>query len=58
MIISCFHFNEKYERAFGRIRYLIMLKRNISDVYSHKYTKILNKTFGKNSKYEKCSNTY
>ena len=36
---ALFHFNEKYERIFGGVRYL-MLKSNISDVYSHKYTKI------------------
>ena len=34
------HSNEKYERMFDRIRYLIMLKSSFSDVYSHKYTKI------------------
>ena len=53
MIISYFHFNEKYERTFGRIRYLIMLKRNISDVYFHKLrkskTKPLEKTLNMQS---------
>ena len=37
--LALFHFNEKYERIFGGVRYL-MLKSNISHVYSHKYTKI------------------
>lgn len=37
--LALFYFNEKYERIFGGVRYL-MLKSNISDVYSHKYTKI------------------
>ena len=31
---------KKYEKIFDRIKYLIMLKNNISGVYSHKYTKI------------------
>ena len=31
---------KKNEKIFGRIRYLIMLKSNISDVYFHKYPKI------------------
>ena len=35
--VDLFHSDE---RIFERIRYLIMLKSNISDVYSHKYTKI------------------
>ena len=35
-----FHFDEKYERIFDRIRYLIILKSNISDIHSHQYTKI------------------
>ena len=38
--VALFYSDEKYEKVFDRIRYLIMLKRNISDVYSHKYTKI------------------
>ena len=32
--------NEKYERNFERIRYLISLKSNIWDSYFHKYRKI------------------
>ena len=35
-----FHFDEKYMRMFDRIRYLVMLKSNISDIYSHKNTNI------------------
>ena len=35
-----FHSNEKYERTFDIIRYLIMLKISISYVVSHKYTNI------------------
>ena len=31
---------KKYGTVFDKIRYLIMWKRNISDVYSHKYTQI------------------
>ena len=34
------HSNEKYKRIFDIIRFIIMLKCNISDVYSHKYAKI------------------
>ena len=30
-----FHFDVTYKRIFDKIRYLIMLKSNISDVYSH-----------------------
>ena len=37
--LALFYFNEKYERIFGGVGYL-MLKSNISHVYSHKYTKI------------------
>ena len=37
--LAVFHSNEKYETIFDRIRYL-MLKSNISNVYSHNYTKI------------------
>lgn len=33
------HFDEKYEGIFDRIKYLILLKSNSSDVYSHKRTK-------------------
>ena len=36
--LALFHSGEKYDRIFDRIRYLIMLKNNISNVYSHKYT--------------------
>ena len=35
-----FHFDEKYMRMFDRIRYPVMLKSNISDIYSHKNTNI------------------
>ena len=35
-----FYFNEKYKTIFYRIRYFIALVSNVSDVYSHKYTKI------------------
>lgn len=35
-----FHSDEKYGIIFDRIRYLIILKSNISCAYSHKYTKI------------------
>ena len=38
--LALFHSNKKYDRTFDRIRYLIALKSNISDVYSHSYTKI------------------
>ena len=58
--LTLFHSGEKYERVFGRIRYLIMLKSNISEVYSHKYTKIKTNsddTFRKIIKYA-CNNTY
>ena len=58
--LALFHSDEKYERVFGRIRYLIMLKSNISEVYSHKYKKIKTNsddTFRKIIKYT-CSNTY
>ena len=34
------HSNEKYNKFFDKIRYLIMLKSNISYVVSHKYTEI------------------
>ena len=30
------HSDKKCERIFGRIRYLVMLKSNMSEVYSHK----------------------
>ena len=30
------HSGKKYERIFGRIRYLVMLKSSMSEVYSHK----------------------
>ena len=38
--LALFHSDEKYERIYDRIRCLIMLKTNISDVYSHKNAKI------------------
>ena len=34
---SIFDTDEKYERVFDRIRYLNMLKSNISDAYSQKF---------------------
>ena len=34
------HSNEKYNKFLDKIRYLIMLKSNISYVVSHKYTEI------------------
>ena len=37
--LASLYSDEKYERTFDRIRYFITLKRNISDVYSHKYRK-------------------
>ena len=37
---ALFHSNKKYNRSFDRIRYLLVLKSNTSDVYSNKYTKI------------------
>ena len=38
--LGLFHSNEKHGWSFDGIRYFIMLKRNISDVCFHKYTKI------------------
>ena len=38
--LALFHSYKKHERNFDIIRYLIMLKSNISDVYSNKYAKI------------------
>ena len=38
--LGLFHSDEKHERIFDRIRYLITLKNIISDVYSHKFKKI------------------
>ena len=38
--LELFQCDGKDNRTFGRIRHLIILKRNISDVYSHNYTKI------------------
>ena len=38
--LAFFHFNERYKGIFDRIRYLNLLKSNISDVYFHKYRKI------------------
>ena len=37
---DCFISNEKYEIILDRIRHLIMLKSNFSDVSFLKYTKI------------------
>ena len=37
---ASFNSDEKYKKTFERIRYLIMLKINISDLYSYKYTEI------------------
>ena len=37
--LALLYSNEKNERIFDRIIYLIMLKSIISDVYSHRYTK-------------------
>ena len=34
--LALFHSNKKYERIFDRVRYLIMLKSNISDFCSKK----------------------
>ena len=38
--LSLFPSDYKYERVFDRIRYFIVSKSNISDVYSDKYRKI------------------
>ena len=38
--LALFYSDEKYERTFNRTRYLNTVKGNISDAYSHKYTKI------------------
>ena len=59
--IVLFHFDEKYE-FFDRIRYLIMLKSNISNEYSHKYKKTkINSGYNLSLqiyiKNAKCSNT-
>ena len=40
MCLTLFHSDGKNEIFFDRITYLIMLKSNISDICSHKYTKI------------------
>ena len=37
--LTLYHSDEKYQINFDRIRYHIMLKSNISEVYLHKYTK-------------------
>ena len=37
--LALFH-SETFERIFNRIRYVNVLKSNISYVYSHKYLKI------------------
>ena len=38
--LESFYPDEKYERIFHMIGYVIMLKCNISDVYPYKYMKI------------------
>ena len=38
--VALFPSHEVYKRMVDRIRYLIMSKSNISDVYSHKYMNI------------------
>ena len=38
--LASFNSNEKFDRVFDWIRYLIMLKSNISEFYSHKFMKI------------------
>ena len=38
--LALYHSDEKYEINFNRIWYLIMLKSNISDICSHKCTRI------------------
>ena len=38
--LALFHSDKKYERTFEGTFDLIMLKSNISDVYSHKYLRI------------------
>ena len=35
--LTLFASDGKYELVFNRIRYVIILKNNISDVYSHKH---------------------
>ena len=41
--IAFFHFKEKYDRVFDRIRYHFMLQSNISGVYFHIYIYIYTK---------------
>lgn len=38
--LSLFHPNEKHERMFDIIKYLISTKSSISEVYYHNYMKI------------------
>ena len=38
--LALFYSNEKCEKNFDRFRYLILLKSNILDIYSHKCKKI------------------
>ena len=38
--LALFHSDEKYEKILDKGGDFIMLKINISDVYSHKYTKV------------------
>ena len=42
--VSLFHPYKEYQRIFDKVRFPIMLKSNISVIYSHKYTKIKNKS--------------
>ena len=39
--LALFHSDEKYEKILDIGRDFIMLKISISDVYSHKYTKVM-----------------
>ena len=55
--IELFYSDEKHERMFDRISYLIMLARNISEVYSFRFT-IIKITYREDIKYAKCSNNY
>ena len=35
--LRLFYYGQKFEKIFGRIKYPVMLKNNISGTYSHKY---------------------
>ena len=37
--LGFFNFDRKYEIIFNRIRYLIMLQSNTSDIYFYRYAK-------------------